>query len=185
MAKKQKKHGRNSYLNDFRLNVAGEYIYDGALYACQGGADGIRALQRRVWAAGALLVLAAVLGGCIPAPGMQDRFYVILPYLGEVTASLAAGWALIRLGRSWTAVREYVYERTVPALPRRTMAAAVFALLGAAAEGVHLVLSGAGGQMFFAVLYFLLKLLAAGSALTIRRAVRLSNWDKVSKNGDC
>lgn len=185
MAKKQKKHGRNSYLNDFRLNVAGEYIYDGALYACRDGADGIRAAQRRVWTAGALLVLAAVLGGCIPAPGMQNHFYVILPYLGELTASLTVFWALVRLGRSWTSVREYVYERTVPALPRRAMAAAVCALLGAAAEGVHLVLSGAGGQVFPVALYFLLKLLAAASALTIRRAMILSNWDKVSKNGDC
>ena len=82
-------------------------------------------------------------------------------------------------------MREYVYERTVPALPRRAMAAAVCALLGAAAEGVHLVLSGAGGQVFPVALYFLLKLLAAASALTIRRAMILSNWDKVSKNGDC
>ena len=33
MAKKRGKRGENSYLNDFHPNLAGEYIYDGALYA--------------------------------------------------------------------------------------------------------------------------------------------------------
>ncbi len=119
MEKKRRKRGENSYLNDFHPNLAGEYIYDGTLYACQADAAAIRTAQRRIWAAGALLALLAVAGGCIPAPGMQNHFYVILPYLGELIAALTVGWALVKLGRDWTAVREYVYERTVPALPRR------------------------------------------------------------------
>ncbi len=185
MEKKRRKRGENSYLNDFHPNLAGEYIYDGTLYACQADAAAIRTAQRRIWAAGALLALLAVAGGCIPAPGMQNHFYVILPYLGELIAALTVGWALAKLGRDWTAVREYVYERTVPALPRRAAAAAVFALLGVIAEAVHLALSAAGGQTLFAALYFLLKLLAALCALFIRREILQTNWAKVPKNTDC
>lgn len=185
MEKKRKKRGENSYLNDFHPNLAGEYIYGGTLYACQADAGVLRAAQRRVWIAGGLLVLSAALGGCIPAPGMQNHFYVILPYLGELTSSLTVGWALVKLGRDWTAVREYIYERTVPALPRRAAAAAVFALLGVFAEAVHLALSATRGQTLFAVLYFLLKLLAALCALFIRREILQTNWAKVPKNTDC
>ena len=35
MGEQHKKHNRREHLNDFHLNVAGEYVYDGALYACQ------------------------------------------------------------------------------------------------------------------------------------------------------
>lgn len=35
MGEQHKKHSRREHLNDFHLNVAGEYVYDGALYACQ------------------------------------------------------------------------------------------------------------------------------------------------------
>ena len=185
MEKKRRKRGENSYLNDFHPNLAGEYIYDGTLFACQAETDAIRASQRRLWAAGALLVLAAVAGGCIPAPGMQNHFYVILPYLGELIASLTVLWALVKLGRDWSAVREYIYERTVPALPRRATAAAVFAAFGVIAEAVHLILSGAGGQTLFAALYFLLKLLSVLCAVFIRREILWTNWDKVPKNTDC
>ena len=133
----------------------------------------------------AALLAAALLGGCIPAPGMQNHFYVILPYLGELAFSVSVLWVLVRLGQDWSAVREYVYMHTVPALPRRAAGAAIFAALGAAAECVHLVLSGSGGQTLFAVIYLLLKLVSTLCALFIRREILLTNWDKVPKNPDC
>ncbi len=180
----RKRRGRRAHLNDFHLNLAGEYVYDGALFACRAEADAARASQRRLWAAAAALAIAAIAGGCIPAPGMQNHFYVILPYLGEVLCAASVVWALAKIGTDWSAVREYVYERTVPVLPIRAACTAAFALLGAAAEAVHLALSSSGGQTIFAALYFLLKLLAALCALFIRREILRTNWGKVPKKPD-
>ena len=86
MGEQHKKHSRREHLNDFHLNVAGEYVYDGALYACQSDDAKQRRLKRAVWGMAAILIVAVIAGGCIPAPGMQNCFYVLLPYLGEFLA---------------------------------------------------------------------------------------------------
>lgn len=184
MAKKRGKRGENSYLNDFHPNLAGEYIYDGALYACQSDPDTQKKSRRRLWGCTTLLLLAALLSGSIPAPGMQNCFYVILPFLGELIAAVSVVWAVVKLGRDWSAVREYVYERTVPALPGRALCAAVFAAAGILCELLYLALSGYGGQLFSALLFVMLKVLSLICALTIRCELNEQNWAKVPKCED-
>lgn len=182
MEKKRRKRGENSYLNDFHPNLAGEYIYDGALYACTADADARKALKRRLWICAALLLIAAVVSGSIPAPGMLNCFYVILPFILELIAAVTVAWAAVRLGRDWDAVREYVYERSVTVLPGRAMAAAVCAAAGFLCEIIYLAVSGHDGQPLYAALYLLLKALSLLCALTIRRLVRRSDWAKVTKS---
>ena len=74
MGEQHKKHSRREHLNDFHLNVAGEYVYDGALYACQSDDAKQRRSKRAVWGMAAILTVAVAAGGCIPAPGMQNCF---------------------------------------------------------------------------------------------------------------
>lgn len=182
MEKKRRKRGENSYLNDFHPNLAGEYIYDGTLYACAADADVQRSLKRRLWACAALLPAAAVASGSIPAPGMLNCFYVILPFLFELIAAVTVAWAVVKLGRDWDAVREYVYERSVTVLPGRAAAAAVCAAAGFLCEIIYLAVSGHDGQPLYAALYLLLKVLSLVCALTIRKLVKRSDWVKVTKS---
>ena len=42
MDEKHKKRGRRSHLNDFHLNVAGEYVYDGSFFACRSSEKSLR-----------------------------------------------------------------------------------------------------------------------------------------------
>ena len=93
MGEQHKKHSRREHLNDFHLNVAGEYVYDGALYACQSDDAKQRRSKRAVWGMAAILTVAVAAGGCIPAPGMQNCFYVLLPYLGEFLGSFIPSMA--------------------------------------------------------------------------------------------
>ena len=130
MEKKRRKRGENSYLNDFHPNLAGEYIYSGVLYACALDETAQRGMRRSLRALAAVQLAAVIASGSIPAPGMQNSFYIILPFLGELIAAVSAAWAIFKLGSDWNAVREYVYERTVPVLPRRALAAAILAFLG-------------------------------------------------------
>lgn len=184
MEKKRPKRGKNSYLNDFHVNLAGEYIYDGEVYACAGGDAEVKALRIRLWAYAAVIAAASVISGCISAPGMQNCFYVILPYIGELCAALSVVWALARMGTDWNSIRAYVYERTVPALPRRALLASGLAAAGFIAETVFLILSGSGGQGGFAALFLLLRAAVFGSGMLIRRHFHGVNWDKVSKKTD-
>lgn len=184
MEKKRPKRGKNSYLNDFQLNLAGEYIYNGELYACAGTDAEIHSLRTRLWAYGGVMLAASIAGGCISAPGMQNCFYVMLPYLAELCAAVSVLWALVRMGTDWTQLRAYVYERTVPALAPRALLTMIFSVLAFAGETVYLFLSGAGGHGFFAILFLLLRAAVFSSGLLIRRRFSRAVWGKVSKNCD-
>ena len=46
MDEKHKKRGRRSHLNDFHLNVAGEYVYDGSVFACRSSEESLRGSKR-------------------------------------------------------------------------------------------------------------------------------------------
>lgn len=74
-------------------------------------------LSAAVWGMAAILTVAVAAGGCIPAPGMQNCFYVLLPYLGEFLGAASVIWALAKLGTDWGTVREYNYKKSVAVLP--------------------------------------------------------------------
>ena len=46
MDEKHKKRGRRSHLNDFHLNVAGEYVYDGSVLVCRSSEESLRGSKR-------------------------------------------------------------------------------------------------------------------------------------------
>lgn len=93
MGEQHKKHNRREHLNDFHLNVAGEYV-DGALYACQNDDAKRRRSKRAVWGMAAILTVAVAASGCIPAPGMQNCFLRSAPYLGEFLGATASSGRL-------------------------------------------------------------------------------------------
>ena len=181
MEKKRRKRGENSYLNDFHPNLAGEYIYSGTLYACQNDDAKQRRSKRAVWGMAAILTVAVAAGGCIPAPGMQNCFYVLLPYLGEFLGAASVIWALAKLGMDWGTVREYNYKQSVAVLPVRTAVTAVFSGLGIVCELIFFFVNDHAGQTFFALLYVLLKLTALLSALVLRAEIMQAEWDKLPK----
>lgn len=181
MDEKHKKRGRRSHLNDFHLNVAGEYVYDGSLFACRSSEESLRGSKRAVWIMAAALALAVVAGGCIPAPGMQNCFYVLLPYLGEVVAAASVVWALAKLGTDWREVREYNYEKSVAVLPVRTVVTAGFAALGIVCEGIFFFANKPADKALFDLLYVLLKLIVLLCALGVRAKIMQAEWDKIPK----
>lgn len=85
MQQKKTRRGRE-YLNDFRRDVNGSYLYQGS-YRRYTGSMPYAKLRGLLWAlcGGALAALAAA--GMVPAPGAMQQFYVLLPYAGG-----AGGW---------------------------------------------------------------------------------------------
>ena len=173
MGEKHKRHSRREHLNDFHLN--------GALYTCKSDEAKQRRSKRAVWAMAAILIVAVAAGGCIPAPGMQNCFYVLLPYLGEFLGAASVIWALAKLGTDWSTVREYNYRKSVAVLPLRTAVTAGFSALGIVCELIFFFTNDHAGQTFFALLYVLLKLTALLCVLVLRAEIMQAEWDKLPK----
>ena len=88
MAEKNKKRGgRRAHLNDFHVNLAGDYVYTGTHYSYVDQGRSRDRVQRELLGLSVAVMLAVVAGGCSDAPAMLNCWYVILPYICEAATA--------------------------------------------------------------------------------------------------
>ena len=174
MQQKKPRRGRE-YLNDFRRDVNGSYLYQGS-YRRYTGSMPYAKLRGLLWAlcGGALAALAAA--------GMQ-QFYVLLPYAGALVAGISAVWALARMSRGGARLRSYVYEETVAKLPLRCLLTGGFAALAAVGECMDVFLNGGQGAIWYAVLFAALAAAAAAAAFAAGHTIRAAVYTEESDSG--
>lgn len=177
----EKRKGRRAYLNDFTINLQGDYVYQGSHFHYVGETPWGRQL-RCLWGLTAGMAAAFVLGGLLPAAGMSGTLYVVLPYLVSVIAGASVVWAMAKLRREGK-LRSYVYEATILKLPARANAAAVSAALASAGEGLNLILNGSGGKTAATLGYLTLELLAALAARRLARRAAAMDWEERREPG--
>ena len=106
MAEKSKKRGgRRAHLNDFHVNLAGDYVYTGAHYSYVDQGRSRDRVQRELLGLSVAVMLAVVAGGCSDAPAMLNCWYVILPYICEAAAAVSVIWAVLRLRKAEEPIR--------------------------------------------------------------------------------
>lgn len=157
------------YLNDFARQENGQYVYAGAFYAW--GSDRKKSLLR-LWTIAFGMAVCAVTGGCIPAAGMDNTFYVIIPFALEILAVASVWWALVRLSFAGDPMRGYLYEGTVEKLPVRVWLTLICAALGLIAVTVFLCLHGFVGKAFWTVIFYFLKAGNVLLAFFLQKAVK-------------
>ena len=168
MAEKNKKRGgRRAHLNDFHVNLAGDYVYTGAHYTYVDQGRSRDRVQRELWGLSIAILLAVVAGGCSDAPAMLNCWYVILPYICEAAAAVSVIWAVARLRKAEDPIREYVYKKSVQPLPHRAMLCMIFAGLDS------------GGRVASVITYLALKALVAGGAWLLWRYMLTLKWEKL------
>ena len=171
MQQKKTRRGRE-YLNDFRRDVNGSYLYQGS-YRRYTGSMPYAKLRGLLWA----------LAGMVPAPGAMQQFYVLLPYAGALVAGISAVWALARMSRGGARLRSYVYEETVAKLPLRCLLTGVFAALAAVGECMDVFLNGGQGAIWYAVLFAALAAAAAAAAFAAGHTIRAAVYTEESDSG--
>lgn len=169
----KKRKGRRAYLNDFKVNVAGEYVYTGKHYRWD--SDRKRALCW-MWGLGLVGIAAGVLAGCIPGTGMEGAAWALLPYVISLLASFSCVYAVGRLSFGGESVREYVYEATVKQLPVRCMVTAIAAGVAITGETVNLFLPSFAGKNAFAVILIALEGVILAASVLLRVAVVRLKW---------
>ena len=179
--KKRKARGLRAHLNDFQRTASGEYVYTGATYALSENTGRSRtSALRQLWYFGGLALALTVVQGCIPAGGMLDCAYVLLPFAAELFSAASVIWALVRLTANPDPIREYVYSAAAEPLPRRGGFTAAFAGLACAGELVFALLhrgENTAGTWILAVLMAV----TGASALLLRRSARTLHWEKCGK----
>ena len=165
---------RWGYLNDYKKNAAGGYVYTGRVYALGDGKRYRAALSALSF--GAMCV--AVGSGCINAAGLSNTFYVILPYIGEVTGAFALCYNAVRLLNAGEQLKAHVRTALEKYLPPSVWILIVSAAVSLVASPVFLILNGTEGKPFLCALYLVLKAAALTLGILIRRQIKAMRWEE-------
>lgn len=169
-----RKKGRRAHLDAFKKNEKGEYIYTGKQYVFDEANIKWKTAAIRLGAVWAVMMAAMITNGCIPAPGMANCFYVLLPYAAQVVAAASLGTALFALLSAGNSLREYQYEAAVKKIPMRSQLTASFAGVNMLGEMIYLVRNGTESAAGMAVLFLVLETMACLCALWVYRFSK--NW---------
>ena len=170
--------GRRAYLNDFHQTLSGEFVYEGALYTFEGTPRQRRMLYLRLAALGLVMSAAGVVCGCIYAPGTLNCFYILIPYIISLMASVSLLWGLARLAWAGSPLRAYIYQATMDQFPVRTTLAAITSGAAIVGEVVYVCLHGAGELAAGMAVFLLCQGLVLAGALLWRRLTENSCWVK-------
>lgn len=165
---------RKAHLDQHVRDVNGDYRYVGDWYRLRGGKGALAPFAGAVLLAGASILLA----GCITAAGLKNTWYVIFPYVLEVSLLFALVWQSVRLTKGLGRVKAYHFESASPLIPPLGAALAGAAALTAACSVVFLLRQGAEGGLMACAAWFLLKALTVLSALSARAQWRRLVWEK-------
>ncbi len=140
---RQKKWGKKGYLQDFKGNQKEGYVYTGAYWQAD---EALRKpLLTKLWAGQGIGLAAALLPGFFTTAGLQNTFYVILPYVFWLICNFYLAYLLGTLTFAGNPIRNYLFERTV--LRFCPWAAAALAGAGLTALGLLIfLLRGGTGQ---------------------------------------
>ena len=177
-----KRNKRRAYLDDFRKDESGSYVYTGIVYKYDGSEQGLRSLKVRLSALGALMLAVLLWAGVIRGPGMDHSIYVLLPYVAALCGSVSVCWALGRLCIGGVSLRAYLFQESIEKLPGRcvfTACCSVVALLG---ETAYIFINGTDIRDIVCILFLIQQCIAIACALFLRSCIMRTRWRQGKEN---
>ncbi len=174
-----KKERREERLRDITQDSSGKVVYTGDLWRiAESGGPGSALRQRMLLIAGLGVLALIVFGsGCIDAKNAMGAFYVVLPYIGEVSALFGLAWNAVRVVRTGDGIRTYELEHAKPRIPGACRILTVFAASGLVLSALYIVLNGMEDKPADGMAYLLLKFAAAVIAEWYRRLFISTEWE--------
>ena len=176
MEKKKRAVKRKQYLNDFTVDVNGEYVYTGKYYCPETDSSQYSRLRCRTVVFVLLSAACVFAAGILPAAGSINCFYVILPFLALIITCCIAAEKTLRLFSSGSSVREYVYEKTVPLIPGWIKAEIICASVTLLSELIFLLINGFGGRAAQTAAFLILIAFAASAGFLSLRSFLGIRW---------
>jgi len=175
MAEKKKK-GKRAYLEHFKKDEEGRYVYKGDFYTYQADGKTLGRVLARLWGMTAVMIAACIGAGCVPAPGMDNCFYIIIPYVAGLMSVISVCWAVYRLSAGGHPLKAYIYDASIKALPARTILVLFCVCAALAGETVFVCIHGFDGKMAGFFILVILDIIIGALAIVMRRCVRTMKW---------
>lgn len=173
MAKSDKKRkGRREHLNDFRVDINGEYIYEGKrLNPC-----GMKLSDfcKKAKLSTAILTVLVLIPGFIIGNPTASGWYVVLPWVVEVIAAALLISSASKMKAEKEGLREYRYTKGVKSHPSRLMVLAVGAGLEAIGDIVCAIVGE--GSPLLPIILIALSVVTVLAALYVRKRTEAVRW---------
>lgn len=181
MAYEDRKKKREAKFRDIIQDTEGNIVYTGDLWRIADSEEAGSGRRQRITLIAVIVVIAlAVIGsGFIDSKNAIGSFYVVLPYIGEVSALFGLAWNAVKVLLPSGGVRTSVLEHARPMIPGACRILTVFALAGLLFSGIYMMRHGAGDKMLDSIAYLMLKVAAAALAEWFCRRFNLTEWEKI------
>ena len=164
------------FLDNFRLGADGKYIYTGDVYSFKGDYKRAYLIMSAMCVA---LALAVIGSGLINAAGMNNSFYVIIPYVLEVICLFAVLWSSSRVIYAGQKVRAYIYEPGIPRIISGAFALSLFSVCSLIGSAVFTVLHGFESKTSKCIIFWALELVTVPLGIALSRFVKKLEWEKL------
>ena len=174
-----KKERREEKLREITRDPSGKLVYTGDVWRISDSAGPGSALRQRMLLIAGLGALALIVlgSGCIDAKNAMGAFYVVLPYIGEVSALFGLAWNAVKIIRTGDGIRTYTLEHAKPRIPGACRILTIFAASGLVLSSLYLALNGIGDSPADSLAYLLLKFASAVIAEWYRRCFMSVEWE--------
>ena len=173
----RRRRGRRRYLDDFKRDETGKFVYTGDYYKYTGSVDRKKAVAL-VLVHAAIMAAAAMAAGFVSAAGMDNGFYVILPYALGVVAAFCTLWSAFRLFFGGDPLKTYDYETTVPRIPLRSLLSAGAAAITIIGTAVYLIINGFQGKLLGTITFMILEAVMLAFSIMLRKRFEKLSWSK-------
>lgn len=147
-----KKHYRwRAYLDDFKQDADGKYVYTGKQYEFAGDAKERKSYFAKIVIFSVLALIGTALPECFPPVPVGNTAFTLIPWILQTIAVLVAGWSVVKLFSRRKEMREYIYKATVKPLPVKSMIAAVLSLFTMISQMIYLFTNALAVDVFTAV----------------------------------
>ncbi len=169
------------FVSEHKQTADGQYVYVGDYYILHGHSEA----KKRLGLLWALAFVTVIGSGFINAAGLNNSFYVIIPFVAEVACVFALSWEIIRLLYNKNGeFKSYYYNKLVNNVPAASAILSAAAAVGFICSTVFLFLHGFEGKIIQCIIYLLLKTASLIIGILIYRYYKTLEWEKKEKNND-
>ncbi len=164
------------FLDNFKLGPDGKYVFTGDTFSLKGD---WKKQYLKLSLMNVALALCVIGSGLINAAGMNNTFYVIIPYVVEVICLFVLLWNSVRIVYAGQVVRSYIYQPGFSRVCEGAVAIAVFSLLALIGSVIFTALHGFEGKTLQCIFYWVLKLITVLFGVTLNRFAVKLEWEKL------
>lgn len=173
--KQKKKKNKRAYLNEFKVNEEGAYQYEGDYYMIT--APTFAKDKWQIYGMLGIMIVFGLICGVLPAGGMMNSFYVILPWIISFVAICMACYELLPFRNADQPTRSYVKERIEQKVEVRLMTAVVGNVATAAGE-ILFMLTHLKEISYLTVAIVILQIICLFMGLRLKGKYDSCKWEK-------